>query len=226
MIAFFVESVQEAPGIFTFRFRPEKKLDYTAGQFVGMTIPHKADERGDKRWFTLSSSPTEEPVSITTRIAMRNGSSFKHELQKLRPGDTVSISDPMGDFVLPIDSGVPITFIAGGIGITPVRSMVKWLLDTGEKRPAELIYFVREPTDAVFGDIFKAYGLPTHVIPTHPGEGVSAPKILELNPDNRTKLFYLSGPEPMVEKLVADLEGAGIEKSRLVTDYFLNYPSF
>lgn len=229
MIAYFIDSVHESSDIYTFRFRPEKRPDYTPGQFIDLTIAHDADERGNRRWFTLSSSPSEETVSITTRISEQAGSSFKVALQSLKPNDQVTISDPMGDFVLPIDKTIPITFVAAGIGITPIRSMVKWLLDKEEKRDAQLIYAVSTPTDAVFSDIFSAYNLPTHLVVTQANDEeavamrLDASKILKLSPDTENRLFYISGPEPMVEKLVDELERAGIEKSRLVTDYFLNY---
>jgi len=86
----------------TFYFRPEQPLSYTAGQFTELTIPHKRpDERGLKRWFTLSSSPTSELLSITTKFNNDKSSSFKKALFGLKPGAELTMAEPMGDFVLP-----------------------------------------------------------------------------------------------------------------------------
>ena len=58
-----------AENIKTFWFVPKKPMDYIAGQFIEMTLPHDhPDERGQKHWFTLSSSPTEPLISITNKF--------------------------------------------------------------------------------------------------------------------------------------------------------------
>src|SRR5689334_9369093 len=91
-------TVQEAPDITSFYFIPEHPLRYVAGQFIELMLPHNnPDERGIKHWFTLSSAPGHEQVSITTRHAEKP-STFKQTLWKLKPGDTVVMSEPMGDF--------------------------------------------------------------------------------------------------------------------------------
>lgn len=232
MSVIFESSQRVADTIMTFSFRSERPLDYIAGQFIELTIPHQADERGDRRWFTLSSSPTEELAAITTRISPENGSSFKRALLALKPGDPVMISAPMGDFVLPKDPGVPVVFVAGGIGVTPIRSMVKWLLDKQQPRPLQLLYGANRIEEVAFRQLFGDYSLPTDIILSQPPKGwdgitgrLSAKTILELAPDADTKLYYLSGPEPFVEELVLGLAEAGVARSRLATDFFLNYAS-
>jgi glycine betaine catabolism B len=230
MKAQFVTSKEVAEGMRSFYFQPEKKLSYTAGQFIELTIPHEADDRGNRRWFTASSSPTEEYIAITTRLTAEGGSSFKQALCDLKMSDPVTVSDPMGDFVLPKDPTVPITFVVGGIGITPVRSMVKWLYDIGQHRTLQLIYAASRIEDFAFRELFTTYGLPTSLILSNPSDSweglrghLTAKQILKLSPDAETKLFFLSGPEPLVEKLNRDLNLAGVDKVRIVGDYFLNY---
>jgi glycine betaine catabolism B len=134
----------------TFWFKPERRVRYVAGQFTELHLPHDADDRGIRRWFTLSSSPTENLVGITTRFARQQGSSFKRQLAGLRAGMTLDLADPMGDFVLPKDQSIPLVFAVAGLGITPVRSMVKWLVDTQEKRDIRLIYADSQPNDLLF----------------------------------------------------------------------------
>jgi ferredoxin-NADP reductase len=222
-----------AKNIKTFWFKPERTVRYTAGQYIELTLPHdNPDERGIKHWFTLSSSPSEDLLSITTKHAEQNGSSFKETLFGLSPGDTVMMSEPMGDFVLPKDPLRPLVFVAGGIGITPMRSMIKWLHDNEEHRTIHLIYAANNIEDVAFRDLFNDYGTPADIVLTNPPakwEGqtgrLNAEKILELAPDVDHKLYYLSGPEPMVEALEKDLLDLGIDRQRIVGDFFPNYPA-
>src|ERR1035437_6534264 len=99
----------ESDNIISFWFEPEKPMNYLAGQFIEINLPHpSSDDRGVKRWFTLSSSPSDAPlVSITTKFNDKS-SSFKAALKNLKPGDMVDMSEPMGDFVLPKDPSIPL----------------------------------------------------------------------------------------------------------------------
>lgn len=214
----------------TFWMEPAKPFQYTAGQYIEMSLPHpKPDERGTKHWFTLSSSPTEPLVSITTKFSVPS-STFKKTLGSLRVGDSIEISEPMGDFVLPIDASIPLVFIAGGIGVTPFRSITKWLLDTGEKRNIQVLLATSQEGDVVFEDLFRRAGFePTLIIskpsPDWQGESghLTAEKILRIIKNSEGKQIYLSGPEPMVEALFDDLQKAGLPKEQLVGDYFPGY---
>jgi ferredoxin-NADP reductase len=215
-----------ADHITTFYWKPERAIRYTAGQFIELTVPHdNPDKRGIKHWFTLSSSPSEPLPSITTKFPFEGPTStFKQTLQSLKPGDKVMMSDPMGDFVLPKDAATPLVFIAGGIGVTPFHSMIKWLLDNGEKRPIKLLYAANSQKEVAFDDLFKQADIEFTYVLKDKGDLLTADKILELAPDSPNQLYFISGPEPMVEALVKGLAEAGIDKRRLVGDYFPNYP--
>ena len=222
---------KETDSITTFWWRAEKPVDYIAGQYIEMTLPHEhPDERGIKHWFTLSSSPTDAPlVSNTTKFAERS-SSFKTALRKLKPGDSVDITEPMGDFVLPKDASIPMVFVAGGIGITPFHSIIKWLYDTKQERDITLLYAVNNEHEMVFQDLFEHYGMKRIIIVNKPQgqwDGVTGQltgkRILDLAKPATDALIYISGPEQMVEALQADLEKLGIEKNRLVGDFFPGY---
>ncbi len=227
----FDHSVDVAENTKTFLFKHDRPIRYTAGQFIELSLPHdNSDKRGIKRWFTLSSSPTEETVAITTKYTPGTGSSFKESLFALKPGDSVMMSEPMGDFVLPIDKSVPLVFIAGGIGITPMRSMIKWLLDSEQHRTIHLIYAANRVEEVAFRDLFHDFGVPTDIFLSDPPKNwqekigrLDAEKILEIAPDVDGKLYYISGPEPMVEQLTKALADHGVDKRRVVGDYFPNY---
>lgn len=229
----FDHSEEVAKGIKTFWFRPLHPMRYIAGQFVELQLPHpSADKRGQKRWFTLSSSPSEPLVSITTKLAPENGSTFKKTLASLRPGDEVTMSEAMGDYVLPKDPALPLVYVAGGIGITPVRSMVKWLVDTGEKRDIYIVYAARNLDEVAFRQLFESYGAKLDIVPAEapagwPGHAgrLSGQLLLQLIGRLNEQLIYLAGPEPMVEVLEKDLKRAGINKHKLILDFFPGYPA-
>lgn len=219
------------PFISTFWFKPEKPVRNTPGQYIQIRLPHEnRDSRGDKRWFTLSSSPTEGLVSITTKFAAENGSSFKQTLRNLEPGTAVAMAEPLGDFVLPKDPTIPLVLVAGGIGLTPFRSIAKWLLDNNEHRNIQMLYAVNTPEDIVFKDIFEASGIKLSIIIKNPPENYSglsgsldAARILELTGGADNKLFYIAGPEPMVEAFEKGLKDLGVNKKQLVADFFPGY---
>lgn len=223
----------QAENITSFYFKPPKTVRYEAGQYIELTLPHdNPDERGIRHWFTLSSSPTEELLTITTKFATDRVSTFKQTLRALKPGDQVQMSDPMGDFVLPKDANRQLVFIAGGIGVTPMRSMIKWLHDKQQRRMIHLLYAAQTPEQFAFRELFNNYGLPTTLIVSDPPKGwqgetgrLSAELILKLAPNVDHKLYYISGPEPMVEKLRDDLEAADLKPEQIVGDYFPNYPA-
>lgn len=230
MRATFVRSQPEAANITTFFFRPERRVDYTAGQFAEWTIKHATpDQRGVKRWFTISSSPTNEFVTITTKIAQKP-STFKQALTNLEPGDEILISDPMGDFVLPKLIQTPLVFVAGGIGITPFHSILSWLHDVKETRPIKFIYTVNNEDEIIFQETFDAIGIQPTIVVSNPSAAwggeqgkLSAEMIMSLAQPTDDALVYVSGPEPMVETLQKDLKKTGLAKNQFVGDFFPNY---
>lgn len=230
----FTGSKPEAANITTFYFKPERPVHYTAGQFIELSLPHKhPDDRGSKRWFTLSSSPTEEHLSITTKFTDPNGSSFKQALRQLEVGTELTMADPMGDFVLPKLLQTPLIFVAGGIGITPFHSMLSYLADTGEERPIKFIYGVHSEDEIIFQDLFEKLNQHVTIVVSEPSASwggeqgpLNAELVLGLEKPSDDTLIYLSGPEPMIEHLSKDIHKAGIPRQQLVTDFFPGYKAF
>jgi glycine betaine catabolism B len=225
-------SVAEAGNIRTFYFKPERPMQYTAGQYTELTVPHAhPDERGTKHWFTLSSSPLEEFLTITTKYAGDTSSSFKKALFHLPDGSELDMVDAMGDFVLPKLVQTPLIFVAGGIGITPFHSMLEWLYETMEDRPIKLLYGVRTEDEIIFQETFKKARVEPTVVVSEPSDAwggergrIDAELILGLEKPSEDTLIYVSGPEPMVEALEKDLKSHGVKKEQLVLDFFPNYP--
>lgn len=224
-------TTQEAANIMTFWFKPERPMDYTAGQYTELYLPHdNPDERGVKHWFTLSSAPGHELVSITTKYAGDGHSStFKKTLFGLQPGAEVQLAAAMGDFVLPKDPSRPLVWVAGGIGLTPFHSMAGWLAETGEKRDIQFVYAVRTEDEIIFEDTFNNAGIHMTIIVGEPSEAwggergrLTPDMVLGLTHPADNTLVYLSGPEPMVEAL-GDAFKAQLGESRLVQDFFPGY---
>jgi len=208
---------------FSIYFKPDNEFSYLAGQYTEISFPHEhKDFIGDNRWFTLSSSPSEEYLSITIR-ARKPLSNFKRELLSLKKNDEIIISEPIGDYVLPKDKTIPIVLICGGIGITPARSVIKWLTDKKEARDIILIHFVRDKESLLFSDIFQKYDMSYEPVITsiHPRESTLADKIIKFKSNS---LFFVSGPQTMVESITKDLR-AKFGNEQVIMDYFPGYTS-
>ena len=113
-------------------------LDYKAGQFAFFDIGRVFnDSKGPIRHFTISSSPTEDFIMLTTRI---RDSPYKQRLATLEEGTKVKVRGPQGEFVLHEDDySKPAIFLSGGIGVTPFRSMIKYATDM--QLPLKIIMF-------------------------------------------------------------------------------------
>jgi len=106
----------------SFRFAKPADWSYRAGQSVDMTLldPPETDAEGNLRAFTISSAPRENVIQITTRL---RDTAFKRVLQQVPPGTEVKIEGPFGDLRLH-HADRPAVLLAGGIGITPFRSIL------------------------------------------------------------------------------------------------------
>ena len=217
--------------IASFTFKPSSEFRFTAGQYINLSlIDHIEDGHPAERWFTISSSPKDDGITITTRVGEASHTAFKRALNKLKTGTEVDISEPMGAFVLPKLLQTPLVFIAGGIGITPYNSMLKWLAQTKEERPIRMLYTVKTEDDIIFQDTFdEAKQHVTMVVdePSAAWGGVRGPltaeMILGLEPLDDNTLVYISGPEPYVQHMQMALKNAGVSNQRIVTDEFQGY---
>jgi ferredoxin-NADP reductase len=217
----------ESPGVESFIFKPQKPLVWKAGQFLHYVLNHETtDDRGSDRWFTIASAPCERHVMLTTRFDSKRSSTFKKTLKVLKCGDTIEISDLDGDFIVS-DARKEYVFIAGGIGITPFRSILKQAEHEGKKLRVKLIYANRK-TVAAYQKEFEAmtkrnpnFG----IIYLFSPQRVDKQTIKKLVPDLKKPLFYVSGPEPMVEAIGKMLRQIGVPEKRIKQDWFPGYPA-
>jgi ferredoxin-NADP reductase len=214
----------ESPGVESFIFKSAEPLVWKAGQFLHYVLNHKStDDRGSDRWFTIASTPFERHVMITTRFASKHGSTFKKALKALKPDDTIEVSDLDGDFIVS-DARKEYVLHCGGIGITPFHSILKQAEHEKKSLRVNLIYANRKNV-AAYKKEFDAMAkrnphLKIHYL-FHPQRIEKTVK--ELVPDLKTPLFYVSGPEPMVESVGKMLQQIGIPKKRIKQDWFPGY---
>ncbi|HUD07217.1 MAG TPA: hypothetical protein VMR34_05000 [Candidatus Saccharimonadales bacterium] len=215
----------------------KKKLVYEPGQYMEWTLPHDGtDSRGNRRYFTLASSPTEDDIRIGVKFYDR-GSSYKEALMGMDRETPIVATQLSGDFVLPKDPKQKLVFIAGGIGVTPYRSMVKYLLDTKDKRDITLLYSAKTPDDFAYKDVFeqahKEIGLNviysiTSKITSLSHERIRSgrinPEMLKKAlPDYKDRVFYISGTQSMVKAMQHTLSSIGVPSRQVKVDYFSGY---
>ncbi len=223
--AVFIKSTQLSPDIVSIWFEPHTPFSYIAGQFIELMIPHEnSDNRGLRRWFTLSSAPAEGVYVITTRIS-EPSSSFKQALLELRPNDPVYLSQPMGDFVIPMQKDIPILAFVGGIGITPIRSILSELTATNSVRDISIVYMAHDSESHLFIDVFNQYENADVTYSTYKEatDDLLLDRIKEALQKNSKTLLYISGPELFTERCVALSLSAGLPVDKVVTDYFHGY---
>ncbi len=218
---------KESPGVESFIFKPDRPLTWKAGQFLHYVLNHpKTDDRGSDRWFTIASAPFERHLMITTRFADAKSSTFKKTLKALKKGDTIEISDLDGDFLLS-DARKDYVFIAGGIGITPFRSILKQSEHEGKRLRVQLLYANRKHV-AAYKKEFDAMAKRNRHLRIdylfHP-QRIDKETVKKLVPNLRKPHFYVSGPEPMVESVGKMLLQLGVPKNHLKQDWFPGYPA-
>ena len=195
--------------------------------------PVHADSRGNRRYFTIASSPTENELIMGVKF-YPNGSTFKGTLGSLKRDDHVLAGSLAGDFTLPDDLRQKMVFIAGGIGVTPFRSMVKYMTDMKQHRDVVMFYSNKTYEDIAYKDVFDTAGNvmgmktvyvitdpTTTALPVNMYSGMLDQNlVMKEVPDWRERMFYLSGPHGMVTGFGATLSKMGVPESRIIKDFF------
>ncbi|MEZ5421469.1 MAG: FAD-dependent oxidoreductase [Pyrinomonadaceae bacterium] len=222
----FKEKTPAVGDVMNFVFTSDQPVSWLPGQFIHYTLPHKdADQRGDERWFTISSAPHEGEIHLTTRINREYSSSFKQNLMSMNAGDTIEADLPEGDFTVD-DLSRDYVFVVGGIGITPFLSILKHLDHEGKGIRAELLYANRDESTIPFKDELESFGRKhpgfniTHFIG---GNLIDEAALRAAGEKLNDPIYFVSGPEPMVEAFEAKFKEMGIDEAHSKFDYFPGY---
>jgi len=220
-----------------FRFEKPSGWAFKAGQFIDMTLldPSETDSEGNTRGFSIASGPHEETLMVTTRI---RDTAFKRVLNNVAIGTAVRIEGPFGDLTLPHNAGRTVVFLAGGIGVTPFRSMLVWA--AREKLPHRIFLFYsnRRPEDAPFlGElqmlerenpnsklIATMTGMEKSHRPWNGETGLINQEMLARHLKNAgSPIYYIAGPPAMVKGLHEMLNKTGVHDNDIRAEEFAGY---
>ncbi|KKQ91712.1 MAG: Oxidoreductase, 2Fe-2S and FAD/NAD(P) binding domain protein [Microgenomates group bacterium GW2011_GWC1_39_7b] len=225
-----VEKREEAKGTVSFFWEPEKPVDFLAGQYYYFSIPKLKypDSKGTTRHFTISSSPTEGNLLwITTRIREKSG--YKKTLNELPIDTEIEGEGPNGTFILDEKDIGPQVFIAGGVGITPFRSIIKYAIDKNIQTPMYLIYS-NSDSQFVFKDEFDKWASQNDYfkvsyfdssVSGHLDSTKLQPLLTTYNILHTT--FWLAGPPPMVDAMEQVLGKLKITSDKIRSEKFTGY---
>jgi ferredoxin-NADP reductase len=226
-----------AAGTMAFHFEKPVGFSFTAGQCGDFTLsnPPETDAEGNVRSFSLASAPFEEDLIIATRM---RDTAFKRSLKAIPLGTELTLEGPWGELTLHDDARIPAVFLTGGIGVTPVRSMV--LQATHDHLPHKLTLFYsnHRPEDAAFLDELTAAqtanpnftlvatmsDMETSATPWHGETGhVSKAMLTKYLADLMLPIYYISGPPGMVSAMQKTLSDAGVKNSNIRAEEFSGY---
>lgn len=222
----------ENPDVISCFIKKPANFNFLPGQFIDIEIEVKdCDERCNKRTFSLSSSPTEKYLMITTR---RGVSKCKHTLEN-SVGKKIIVKGPYGKFVLNEDNSIPAAFITGGIGITPLRSMIKYATDKKLKKKITLVYSNKNSQDITFKKELDAWSQKNpnltiiYTITAYENNWtgktgrIDEKMIRELVSNLDNTEFYIVGPAQMVLDMKKMLKDLGIEEVKIKFELFTGY---
>ncbi|MEK4117459.1 FAD-dependent oxidoreductase [Paenibacillus sp. FSL W8-0919] len=217
-----MESRKESEDVYSFLFEKDKDLTWKAGQYGLFSITHKTIKNPTKP-FSLAAAPAENMVKITTRIG-ENPSDFKKALLELKPGMKIKMSAPVGSFYLQDNS--PSLLIAGGIGITPYRSILKQLEAEGSKdaKQQKLLYLDGNKA-YIYKDELDELATRTSLNVAYLDsrddlhEEIERFKALH----NNNGKYFIAGPKSMVESISSYLLNQNISKRNIKKDAFFGY---
>lgn len=237
MKARLIESKQIAAGTGEFTFELQDPFTFEAGQTCDITIasPRYSDDKGASRTFSIASSPAELPrLLVATRLT---GSAFKRTLLEAPPGFEVELEGPYGSFVLHKNAAKPAVFFAGGIGITPFRSIVKDATERRLPHHMTLFYSNRTAGSTAFlqeleasqkaNPNFRLIATITEPLTeeqwAHSTGLMNAAFIKPHADDWARAIHYLAGPSAFVNAMRSALDELGTDPDNLRTEEFPGY---
>lgn len=226
-----------ADGTMAFHFAKPEGFAYKAGQSADCILinPAETDAEGDTRAFSLASAPCEDDLMFATRM---RDTAFKRTLKTMEPGMELTLNAPHGSFTLHNNVRVPAVFLTGGIGVTPVRSIVLQAVHDNLPHRILVFYSNRKPEDAAFLDElmescktntkYTFVGTMTQMEQSSrewQGETgfISKTMLLKYIDDLTLPIYYIDGPPAMVNAMRKLLSEAGVDDDNIRTEEFSGY---
>jgi ferredoxin-NADP reductase len=224
------EIIRRTPEVKSFRFKRPEGFDYGPGQYMYVTIM-VGNEKQTKH-FTISSSPTEADfIEFTKRITEHE---FSKALDQLKIGDWAYLEAPEGEFTFKGEYP-KVAMIAGGIGITPFRSIIKYCTDKSIESQITLLYGNRNEESIAFREELEILARQNHNLrivytlaePSENWKGrhgyVDLQMIKEETPDYSERVFYVCGPPGLVTSILNTLKTLKIPDGNKKTERFSGY---
>jgi glycine betaine catabolism B len=225
------EIIPRTTDVSSYRFPRPSELNYKPGQYFMITI--NKDGKELTHHFSFSSSPTQkENIEFTKKLTDHE---YSLALKEAKIGDWARIEAPYGQFTF--EGEYPkIALLAGGIGITPFKSIIKNATDKRLDSKITLFYGCRTEGDIIFKDEFESMQGENENFkmicvvnqPSSDWKGetgiITADMIKKALPDYRENVFYTCGPPPMVKAMETIIESLGLPKSQMKQEYFTGYP--
>lgn len=233
-----LKSKQEiADGTMAFHFEKPDGFAFKAGQFADCTLinPAETDAEGNTRAFSFANAPYENDLILATRM---RDTAFKRTLKMMAPGTELTLDAPHGSFTLHNKVSVPAVFLTGGIGVTPVRSIVLQAIHDHAAHRILVFYSNRKPEDAAFLDeLMKNHGAnPNYTFvgtmtqmekSNHKWQGetgvISKAMLQKYIDDLTLPIYYIDGPPAMVNAMRQILSEAGVDDDNIRTEEFSGY---
>jgi ferredoxin-NADP reductase len=224
-----------ANGTMAFHFKKPEGLTYKAGQFADYTLidAKETDAEGNVRGFSLASAPYEDTIMFATRM---RDTAFKRDMKTMDIGTELKLDAPYGSFTLQNNTKIPAVFLSGGIGITPVRSIILQAAHDKTAHKIFLFYANKTPDDAAFLDELKdaEKSNPNFTfIPSmtedklkewHGETGFFTKEMLQKYiGDLMLPIYYIAGPAGMVASIRKTLTEAGVDEDNIRTEEFSGY---
>jgi ferredoxin-NADP reductase len=224
-------------GTTAFYFDKPDELQFQAGQFFNITLlsPEETDLEGNTRALSIASAPHERNLMVAMRFRT---TAFKRTLNSLPLGTELLLQGPYGSMTLPRNTTRPAVLLAGGIGITPFRSLVRSEAESLSARKIFLFYSVRVPEEAAFLEELREmeqYKMRYKFIctVTQPEKSrmawrgetgrISIELLSKWIPDLSLPIYYIAGPPAMVTGVRRMLIGAGVAEEGIRAEEFYGY---
>lgn len=218
-----VDKKPETNGSYLFSFEFKSDLEWKAGQHGMFKFKGEKLDGGNFRPFSVASTKDENIITILTKIG-DTPSGFKSKLKSMEVGDTISLRGPFGGFYIS-DYNRPMVMVAGGVGITPMRALLKDMDRNGIFTDVSLLY-IDSSGEYAFKEEFEIIKRDNPNISIH---FLNDRKILEdklsdfINRHNNNATYFISGSPNMVNDVRNKIEAKGIKKRNIINDSFRGY---
>jgi ferredoxin-NADP reductase len=227
-----IDKIERTPTIESFRFSVAEPFSFLPGQFVKLIFDEDNLKNTNlNKYLSLSCSPTKDYIQLTKRLS---GSDFSNSLRNLKTGDSVYLQGPMGRCVFK-ENYQKISFLIGGIGITPVISIIEYIVDKKIDTDVVLIYSNRTPEEIAFRKILDDWSFKDNIKVIYTITDTAANEDIYIQgkinqrvvkdyiPDINHRISFLFGPPAMVKAMSGICDNLDVGKDKIKSEVFIGY---